>query len=145
MNVKTFFFNIQKEQIINSIRNAEKETSGEIRVHLEMTCKGDALDRAKRIFYKLKMHQTKLRNGTLIYLALKHQKFAIYGDKGINDIVPENFWQAVREKMHEYFSKGDFIDGIDIGIQSIGQKLKEFFPYEDNDINELPDDVSIGR
>jgi uncharacterized membrane protein len=145
MNVKTFFFNIQKEQIISSIRNAEKQTSGEIRVHLEMTCMGDPLERAKRIFYKLKMHKTKMRNGTLIYLALKNQKFAIYGDKGINDVVPENFWQDVKEAMHTHFSGGDFIDGIDLGIHRIGQKLKELFPYQDDDFNELPDDISIGR
>jgi uncharacterized membrane protein len=89
MNVKKFFTKEQKDKIVNSIKEAEKETSGEIRLHLESKCKGDALERAVKVFKKLKMHQTQLRNGTLIYLAVKDRKFAIYGDEGINEIVPE--------------------------------------------------------
>ena len=97
------------------------------------------------MFEKLKMHETQLRNGTLIYLAVKDHKFAIFGDEGINEIVPENFWEDVKEEMREIFVKGQFADGISRGIYLVGEKLKEFFPYQDDDINELPDDISMGN
>ena len=144
LNVKNFFSEEQKKQIINAIKDAEKETSGEIRVHLEKTCKGNPLDRAVRVFQKIGMHKTQLRNGTLIYLAVKDRKFAIYGDKGINSSVPEDFWEDVKEEMGARFIKGDFSVGITSGIARIGEKLKEFFPYQEDDINELPDDISTG-
>lgn len=145
MSVKTFFTKEQKDKIVNSIKEAEKETSGEIRIHLESKCRGEALERAVKVFQKLKMHQTQLRNGTLIYLAVKDRKFAIYGDEGINEIVPENFWEDVKDEMQSHFAKGDFAEGISGGIYSVGEKLKEFFPYQEDDVNELPDDISIGE
>ena len=145
MNVNKFFSKEQKERIIQQIKEAEKETSGEIRVHLESRCKDDVLNRAVTIFQKLKMHETQLRNGTLIYLAIKDKKFAIYGDKGINEAVPDNFWQDVKEKMRQLFVKEKFTEGIITGIEQVGQKLKTFFPYQQDDVNELPDDISIGK
>ena len=145
MNVNKFFSKEQKERIIQQIKEAEKETSGEIRVHLESRCKDDVLNRAVTIFQKLKMHETQLRNGTLIYLAIKDKKFAIYGDKGINEAVPDNFWQDVKEKMRQLFVKEKFTEGIITGIEQVGQKLKIFFPYQQDDVNELPDDISIGE
>lgn len=144
MNVKNFFSKEDKERIIQAIQEAEKETSGEIRLHIESQCKGDALERAIKVFQKLKMHKTQLRNGTLIYLAVKHRKFAIFGDEGINKKVPENFWDDVKEAMREEFVEGRFTEGIVKGISHIGQKLKELFPYQSDDVNELPDDISIG-
>ncbi len=144
MNVKNFFSKEDKERIIRAIQEAEKETSGEIRLHIESQCKGDALERAVKVFWKLKMHKTQLRNGTLIYLAVKHRKFAIFGDEGIHKKVPENFWDDVKEEMREEFVKGRFTEGIVKGIGRIGQKLKELFPYQSDDVNELPDDISIG-
>lgn len=145
MNVNKFFSKEQKERIIQQIKEAEEETSGEIRVHLESRCKDDVLNRAVTIFQKLKMHETQLRNGTLIYLAIKDKKFAIYGDKGINEAVPDNFWQDVKEKMRQLFVKEKFTEGIITGIEQVGQKLKTFFPYQQDDVNELPDDISIGK
>ena len=145
MNVNNFFSKDQKERIIRQIKEAEKETSGEIRVHLESRCKDDVLGRAMTIFKKLKMHETQLRNGTLIYLAIKDRKFAIYGDKGINEAVPDNFWQDVKEKMRQLFIEEKFTEGITTGIEQVGQKLKTFFPYQQDDINELPDDISTGE
>jgi uncharacterized membrane protein len=145
MSISSFFSKEDKEKIIQAIKDAEHETSGEIRLHLESRCKGNALERAVEMFAKLKMHETQLRNGTLIYLAVKDQKFAIFGDEGINEIVPDNFWEDVKEEMREYFKKGEFQNGISRSIYLIGEKLKEFFPYQDDDINELPDDISVGE
>ena len=145
MNIEKFFSKSDKARIVEAIRDAEKQTSGEIRVHLESTCKTDTLERAVKVFEKLKMHETQLHNGTLIYLAVKDKKFAIFGDKGINETVPENFWQDVRDCMRGGFNQGKFAEGLIAGIGMVGQKLKEFFPYQDDDINELTDDLSIGK
>ncbi|TFG96187.1 MAG: TPM domain-containing protein [Calditrichales bacterium] len=145
MNIEKFFSKSDKARIVEAIRDAEKQTSGEIRVHLESTCKTDTLERAVKVFEKLKMHETQLHNGTLIYLAVKDKKFAIFGDKGINETVPENFWQDVRDCMRGEFNQGKFAEGLIAGIGMVGQKLKEIFPYQDDDINELTDDLSIGK
>jgi uncharacterized membrane protein len=145
MNVKKFFSKEQQEKIIEAIKLAEKETSGEIRVHLESKCKGDALERAVKMFAKLKMHKTELHNGVIIYLAVQDRKFAIFGDKGINEVVPDNFWEDVKEMMKEHFIKSEFVEGLTKGIVMIGEKLKEFFPYQQDDVNELSDDISMGE
>lgn len=144
MNIKKFFSPEQKEKIIKAIREAEQQTSGEIRVHLEHHCKIHPLDRAGQVFRMLKMHQTQLRNGVLIYLAVDDKRFAIFGDEGINEAVPENFWEDIKEEMRGYFTNGDFTGGICLAIKKTGDKLKEFFPYHDDDVNELPDDISTG-
>jgi uncharacterized membrane protein len=144
MGVSNFFSKEEKDKIIQSIKDAELATSGEIRLHLESRCKSEALDRAVEMFAKLKMHETQLRNGTLVYLAVKDHKFAIFGDEGINEIVPDNFWEDAKEEMRTFFAKGEFQKGISRGIFLVGEKLKEFFPYQDDDVNELPDDISMG-
>jgi uncharacterized membrane protein len=144
MNVKKFFTKEQQKSIVDAIKKAEKETSGEIRVHLESKCKGDVAERAVAIFKKLKMHQTELRNGVIIYLAVEDRKFAIFGDVGINAKVPDNFWEDVKEIMKNHFVKAEFTEGIVEGIAMVGQKLKEYFPYQDDDVNELSDDISMG-
>ncbi len=144
-SVKKFFTAEEQKKIIAAIQEAEKETSGEIRLHLESHCKGDALERAIKIFARLKMHKTKLRNGTLIYLAVLDRKFSIFGDEGINKVVPENFWEDVKEEMRVDFVKGDFLNGVIKGIRRIGEKLKEYFPYQQDDVNELPDEISMGE
>jgi len=145
MGVDNFFNKAEKDKIIKAIKDAENQTSGEIRLHLESRCKGDALERAVRMFEKLKMHETQLRNGTLIYLAVKDRKFAIFGDEGINEIVPDNFWQDVKEEMRVHFQKSEFLSGLTRGIFLVGEKLKAHFPYQEDDINELPDDISVGE
>lgn len=144
MSVKNFFSKEQKEEILKAIQEAEKDTSGEIRLHIESNCKGEPLDRAVKVFEKLKMHKTKLRNGVLIYLAVKDRKFSIFGDEGINKAVPDNFWEEVKDEMRVHFVKEEFATGVSKGIRMAGQKLKEFFPYQQDDVNELPDDISIG-
>ena len=144
MKAKDFFNKEQLDKIVQSIEKAELNTSGEIRFHLESRCIGDALKRAVQVFKNLSMHKTNLRNGTIIYLATVDQKFAIVGDKGINEKVSDNFWDDVKEHMSDKFKESDFVIGICEGIEMIGEKLKEFFPYESDDVNELSDDVSIG-
>lgn len=134
-----------KELIVQAIKEAEKNTSGEIRVHLENHCKTDVLDRASEIFATLKMHETKLRNGVLFYLALKDHKFAILGDSGINKKVPEHFWEEIRDFMVSAFKDGKYAYGLSEGIKMAGLQLKAHFPYQSNDRNELSDDISFNK
>ncbi len=134
----------EQQQIVEAIQQAEHRTSGEIRVHIESHCKGDPLERAKAIFVKLKMHNTAERNGVIIYLAKKDRKLAIWGDKGINEKVPDNFWEDVKETMISHFKNGRFTEGLVNGIEMIGEKLREYFPYRSDDVNELSDDISFG-
>ena len=145
MKVKAsaFFSLLEKEDIKMAIRQAELDTSGEIRVHVETTCTGDVMDRASRLFEKLNMHKTRLRNGVLIYLAVRNRKFAIIGDMGINSVVPENFWDNAETEMLNHFRENHFTDGLLKAIEMTGFQLKKHFPYLTNDINELPDEVSF--
>ncbi len=139
-----FFTSEDQEAIKQAIMNAELDTSGEIRVHIENTCKGDVLDRAAYIFEKLKMHKTKLRNGVLFYLAVKNRKFAVIGDAGINRVVPDNFWDSLKAEMLNYFREDKFTDGLIYGITRTGNYLKQYFPYQQDDVNELSDEISFG-
>jgi len=141
---RNYFTKEDKEDIIYAIKNAELDTSGEIRVHIENTCKGDAKDQAAYLFNKLEMHKTELRNGVLFYLAVKNRKFSILGDMGINQKVPENFWDDIRDTMLESFRENKFADGLVEGITMAGIQLKEHFPYQTDDVNELPDEISFG-
>ena len=138
-----FFTREQKEAIKRAVQQAEKETSGEIRVHIENVCEGDVLDRAATVFDKLGMTQTEQRNGVLFYVALKSHKFAILGDLGINAKVPQNFWESTKEKIIEHFKEGLFAEGLIEGITLAGKELKQWFPYQTDDVNELPDDISF--
>ncbi len=144
MKPSEFFSQEEKEKIVHAIEEAEKNTSGEIRVYIEKDCKTDVLDRAAYIFKKLGMHKTQLRNGVLFYLALEDHKFAILGDAGINRVTPDDFWDNIKEKMLEYFKENRIADGLVKGILMAGEKLKEHFPYQQDDVNELPDEISFG-
>ena len=144
-SAKSFFTKQQQDNIKQAILKAELDTSGEVRIHIENTCKGEVLDRAAFIFEKLKMQKTELRNGVLFYLAIKNKKFAILGDKGINASVPENFWDEIKQKMMEHFKEENFTEGLIEGISIAGEKLKKHFPYHSDDINELSDEISFGK
>jgi len=144
ISAKFFFTETEKISIVDAIKAAEKVTSGEIRVHIENKFKGDIFDRAVFIFEKLKMHQTKDRNGVLIYLAIKSKQFVIIGDAGINSKVGQAFWDDVKVVMLQNFKEARFADGLCIAIKQVGDKLKTFFPYQADDVNELPDDISFG-
>lgn len=139
------FSSADKEAIVAAIQSAEVSTSGEIQVHIESRCKGDVLDRAVVVFDKLKMYQTQDRNGVLFYLAVEDKKFAILGDSGINEVVPENFWENIKEQMTIRFKAGEFTKGLIEAINEAGTQLGKHFPYQgDSDINELPDEISFG-
>ena len=145
MNVHKYFTEENKLQIANAIRAAELNTSGEVRVHIEKHCKGDVLDQAAYIFEKLGMHKTELRNGVLFYLAVEDHKFAILGDAGINQKVPADFWEKTKELVLSKFKDGAVADGLASGIIMAGEKLKEYFPYQKGDVNELSNDISFGK
>lgn len=145
MSAKNFFSSEQQAAIKQSIANAELNTSGEIRVHIDDKCKGDVLDCAANMFHELKMDKTELRNGVLFYLAVGDRKFAILGDKGINEKVPTDFWDNIKEAMFEHFKKEQFTEGLCKGIEMAGEKLKTNFPLQSNDTNELTNDVSFGK
>ena len=144
MNLEKYFTEENKLQIVNAIRVAETNTSGEIRVHVEKFCKDNVLDRAAYIFAKLEMHKTKLRNGILFYVAFEDHKFGILGDAGINEKVAENFWDEIKELVLNEFKKGEFAKGISKGVIKAGEQLKAYFPYERDDVNELSDEISFG-
>ncbi|MFZ4796858.1 MAG: TPM domain-containing protein [Bacteroidia bacterium] len=139
-----FFSKEQQDKIVNAIKEAELNTSGEIRVHLEPNCSTDAIERAKQVFEELKMHETEQKNGVLFYLAYSDKKFAILGDKGIHQIVTDAFWNEEKELMKTYFAQKQFTEGLCIAIAKAGQKLKEYFPYQTNDTNELSNEISFG-
>lgn len=140
------FFSKEDEQIIiNSIKEAEKNTSGEIKVHIEEGSGIDALQRAKEVFHILKMDNTKERNGVIFYLDIKNKLFAIYGDKRINDKVPENFWHEIKNVIIHNFKKNLFQKGLSEGIIMTGEALKDYFPYQKDDINEISDEISKGN
>ena len=143
MKASTFFTPEQQEAIVGAIREAEHATSGEIRVHLETSCKGDVLDEAAWLFRKLGMHRTADRNGVLIYLAIRERKFAIIGDTGINAVVPLGFWDDIRDHMKQRFSENLFTEGLTEGILMAGEQLRENFPHAKDDINELTDTISF--
>jgi uncharacterized membrane protein len=133
-----------KVRIVNAVKQAELNTSGEIRIHIEDKCKGNVLDRAADVFAMLKMQKTEQRNGVLFYLALADKQFAILGDAGINAVVPENFWESIKEAMLAHFKNSEFAEGLVTGVEMAGEKLKQHFPYQSDDVNELPNDISFG-
>ena len=133
-----------KQEIQEAIRLAELQTAGEIRVHIDKKCKSNPVERAVIIFQQLKMHKTKDRNGVLIYLSFEDSKLAIIGDEGINKLVPEDFWESTKEIIKLHLSKGELVAGLEAGIAEVGIQLKQFFPYQSDDENELPNEISYG-
>lgn len=145
MAIADFFSSEEKEQIVAAIKQAEQNTSGEIRLHVESKCKGEVLDSAAYWFKKLDMHQTAARNGVLFYLAVDSKKFAIIGDAALHAKVGEGFWKEVTELVQQHFQQKEFVRGLSLGILRAGEKLKIHFPYQKDDKNELPDDISFGK
>ncbi len=143
MKASQFFTQEQKQVITDAIKEAELNTSGEIRVHIESSCKEDVLDRAAFTFEKLDMHKTELRNGVLFYLSINDKKFAILGDAGINAVTPDNFWEEIKETVINHFKKNEFDLGLSTGIKMAGEALKSHFPYQQDDVNELSDEISF--
>jgi len=142
--IEEFLTAEQELALITSIKVAEKNTSGEIRVHIESTTEEPPLERALEVFRFLNMDATALRNGVLFYIAIESKKFAIIGDEGINAKVPDDFWDEEKELVLSYFKKGDYTTGLELAILEVGKKLKEYFPYQSDDTNELSDEISKG-
>lgn len=143
--VENFLTAEEEQEIIEAIRIAESKTSGEIRVHLERSTKIAPLDHAKEVFHWLKMDNTKEENGVLIYVAVEDHAFAIYGDRGIDSVVPHNFWNSTRDIIQTHFKKQQFKEGLVQGIMQAGRELQQHFPWNHGDKNELSDDISKNR
>lgn len=144
---KDFFSAEEQRNIIDAIKDAEQQTSGEIRVYVESRCKFiDPIDRAAELFFGLKMDATEHRNGTLVYLAYKDHQLAVFGDDGIHKKVGPDFWKSALSDMREHFLQSHYAEGLVTVIQKIGEALRHHFPYErTTDKNELPDDIVFGR
>ncbi|HEX9826950.1 MAG TPA: TPM domain-containing protein [Flavobacteriaceae bacterium] len=143
MSKSEYFLNTEEEQeVINAIQIAEKNTSGEIRVHIEQGSETNAFERAKEVFHLLKMDNTKLQNGVLIYVAINNKSFAICGDKGINDVVSPDFWTSTKNIIQSHFKQGQFKQGLIEGILKTGEQLQKYFPWQKDDTNELSDNIS---
>ncbi|WP_149277632.1 TPM domain-containing protein [Pareuzebyella sediminis] len=142
--VEDFLTADEEQEIVQAIRAAEKNTSGEIRVHIEPHTRLETMERAKEVFHILKMDNTKEENGVLIYVAVNDQKFAICGDRGIDRVVPKDFWHSTRNAIQTQFEKGRFKQGLINGILEAGRELKVHFPWQHDDKNELSDEISKG-
>ena len=143
--VEDFLSKSDELEIIEAIRLAEQNTSGEIRVHLEKTSEQDAYERSLDVFFELKMNETALQNGVLIYVAVEDKKFAICGDKGINQVVSEDFWDNTKNIITAHFKTNNFKQGLIDGITEAGQQLKKYFPMQQNDSDELSNEISFGQ
>ena len=143
--VEDFLTKEEEHEIVEAIGKAEKNTSGEIRVHIEKETSVAAIDRAMEVFRQLQMENTQERNGVIIYVAVKSKHFAIYGDKGINEKVDDNFWDSTKEVMQNHFKRGNFKQGLIDGILKAGEQLQKYFPHADDDTNELSNEISIGE
>lgn len=140
---QSFFTAEEQRRITGAVAAAEKITSGEIRVHLARKAGRNPYKAAVSVFEHLGMHKTEARNGVLIFLALKEKRFAIIGDQGINEKVPDDFWEETSRVMAGHFRRDDFAGGIAAGIANAGEKLAAFFPWKEDDVNELPDEISM--
>ena len=136
----------EKNRIVNAVKAAELQTSGEIRIFIESKCRFvDPIDRAKEIFEELNMYNTAERNAVLVYIAMKHRQLAVFGDKGIYQKTGTAFWNEQVATMLSHFNSSDYVEGISEVINKIGKALKTHFPYDAvNDVNELPDDIVFG-
>lgn len=142
--IEAFLSPDEEQDIIKAIRIAEQNTSGEIRIHIENSSKLDAFERAMEVFHYLKMDNTKQQNGVLIYVAVEDKHFVIYGDKGINEVVPNGFWDSTKDAIQSQFKHGNFKQGLIEGVLKAGKQLEKHFPWIHGDKNELSDDISKG-
>lgn len=140
--IEEFLHPDEEEEVVRAIQEAERKTSGEIRVHIEKTAGKEIWDRAMEVFHLLKMDNTRDRNGVLIYVAIDDHQFIIYGDRGINEVVPADFWESTKDAIAAAFKKGKFKKGLIDGITRAGKELQEHFPWIEGDENELSNQIS---
>jgi uncharacterized membrane protein len=141
-NAEAFLSAKEEKQIIAAIKEAEKNTSGEIRIHIDEVSETDVFIRAKQAFIILEMDKTKNHNGVLFYVSVKDSKFAICGDIGIDKVTPDDFWEEIKDTVISHFKRSEFVDGLVKGVEMAGESLKKYFPYKDDDLDELPDEIS---
>ena len=142
LNTKVFLSKEEEQEIVLAIVEAEKNTSGEVRVHIEKHSNKTPLERAQEVFFELKMDETQDRNGVLFYICVSDKKFAIIGDKGINEAVESDFWDCTKDIVIANFKEGNFKKGLVEGILRAGERLKTYFPYQSDDTNELSNEIS---
>lgn len=142
--IENFLSASEEEAIVAAIRDAEKNTSGEIRVHIENTCNNDVFEHAMEVFHYLKMDNTKEQNGVLIYVAVSKKEFVIYGDKGINEAVGNDFWNSTKDTIANHFKNGEFAKGIIKGVENAGEELSRYFPWMHGNEDELDNSISKG-
>ncbi len=140
-----YFTADQQQAMVDAIVAAEKNSSAEVRLHIDSVCKGNPYKRGVELFTKLKMDRTEQRNGVLLYIAMESRKVAIIGDEGINKAVEEGFWNSTIEVMVNDFGAGKIVEGISTALESVGERLKAYFPYQSDDVNELSDEISVGE
>jgi len=141
--VEEFLSAKEEEKVVEAIRIAEKATSGEIRVHIEKSPgELDIFERAIEVFHLLKMDNTKQENGVLIYVAIENRDFVIYGDKGINEVVPNDFWESTKDAIVAQFKAGNYKQGLIDGILKAGEQLSKHFPWSEDNTNELSNTIS---
>lgn len=144
---KPFFTAAEQKQLVDAIRMAEQQTSGEIRIYVESkNPMVDVVERAEEVFYKLKMEHTEHRNGVLLYMAIKHKELALFGDEGIYNATGEEYWKQNVASIIAGITEEKMIESVCNAVLQIGKTLKEKFPYEKNtDKNELPDEIVFGK
>ncbi|MBK5258638.1 MAG: TPM domain-containing protein [Thermoanaerobaculia bacterium] len=143
MNQKEFLARLDQKRITDAVATAERQTSGEIRVHIQPKARGEIREVAERTFERLGMTKTALRNGVLLFVACEEQRFVILGDKGLDTLVPAGFWDEIAAKLTVRFRAGEFTEGIEEAVHGAGDQLKEFFPRAYNDVNELTNDINV--
>jgi uncharacterized membrane protein len=145
MTAEEFLTEEEERRIIKAIQKAELNTSGEIRVHLESNIEKPSMQHAQEVFYQIGMQKTKAKNGVLFYVDVANNIFTILGDKGINETVPDDFWDSIKNNMIQAFKQEQYAEGLVNGILEVGNKLKQYFPYQTDDVNELSDEISKSK
>jgi uncharacterized membrane protein len=144
MKQKEFLEKLDQPRIVTAIQDAERRTSGEIRVHVQpKAIGGDIRTVAERTFERLGMTKTALRNGVLLFVATEEQRFVILGDKGIDEKVPAGFWDEIAAKLTIRFKNEEFTDGIIDAVTAAGAQLGQYFPRAAADVNELADTIDV--
>lgn len=139
---ENFLTHKEEHEIITAIATAEKNTSGEIRVHIEKHSEKPPLERAQEVFHMLGMDATQSRNGVLFYVGVNDHTFAIIGDEGIDKVVEDDFWDCTKDIVIARFKEKRFKDGLVEGILRAGERLKQYFPYGNDDKDELSNEIS---
>lgn len=142
--VEDFLTSEEEAEIVKAISQAEKNTSGEIRVHIEDHTEKPPLERAQEVFHTLGMNQTSLRNGVLFYVGVSDHTFAIIGDEGIDKVVENDFWDCTRDTIIAHFKENKYKEGLVAGILRAGERLEQYFPFTDGDKDELSNEISKG-